>query len=215
MSSSSSDTSGHSEKRNVRRRLSSFSPPERGRSRSFSHEAKERKGRRSRSRSISRRRRRPRSRNRSRAYRGDDAIRSLSRSRSRSVDRMDTSEETKHWYNDKNADGYGSAQRASLYRSAESPSRSPSPRKRDVRKSPVYGRRSPSPYAGRGPRRSPSVSHWQNNANDRYGYRGGKNTVLEERSSERAVPAAPPPQRERSLSPYSKRVALTKAMQGR
>jgi hypothetical protein len=38
---------------------------------------------------------------------------------------------------------------------------------------------------------------------------------LEERPSGRTVRNAPSPQRERSLSPYSKRVALTKAMQGR
>lgn len=194
---SSDSQSPEGSERNTRRRMSSFSPGERGR-------------RRTRSRSVSQRmemshegprhkevhgrhRRLTQSRSRSRKRHGKRTARRLSPlgSRSRSADPMDTSDDR---------EPRNGARRA--------PSRSPSPYRpgRD---------RSPSPYAKRPvPQRSPSPPR-------RNGYqgRGEAHGPPRNRFDSGPVRQAPPPaqappvQRERSLSPFSKRVALTKAMQ--
>lgn len=180
--------------RNTRRRMSSFSPGERGR-------------RRTRSRSASQRmevshedthlaepprrhhRRTPRSRSRNHHDRRPVRRPSPSRSRSRSQDRMDTSD-------DRNGavKGKGAGSRSpSPYRPGHV--RSPSPRQRR--------RRSPSPRQGGNGWHAPRDQ--------------GRNRFdsAPVRDAPAPVAAAPPPaiKRERSLSPFSKRVALTKAMQ--
>jgi len=209
--------------RNTRRRVSAFSPGERGRRRTRSHSrtrsartqrshenVRERVPRsisssvRSRSRSIRRRNERPHRRI------------SMSRSRSRSADPMDISDD-RHPPN-------GTSQRrweASPPVKRE-PSRSPPPPFRGNRN------RSPSPYSKRKAAaaaaatapRSPSPHGAKNGGRGYGGPRGSARNRFDDRppvSNGRAPPrpvqAAPPVQRERSLSPYSKRLALTKAMQ--
>jgi hypothetical protein len=180
--------------RNTRRRMSSFSPGERGR-------------RRTRSRSVSqrmdishedtrptephrrhhRRASRSRSRSRQRHGHGKRPVRrpSPSRSRSRSLDRMDTSD-------DRNAAPKGKW------------GRSPSPYRPGRVRSPSPRRAPPSPRGGR---------------NGHYGREDATRNRFDRaplRDGPVAAPAPPPApavQRERSLSPFSKRVALTKAMQ--
>lgn len=184
--------------RNTRRRMSSFSPGERGR-------------RRTRSRSISQRmedishedarpsdpprrhhRRTSRSRSGNRNRHGKHPVRRLSpsRSRSRSQDRMDTSDDRNGATKGKRA----GSRSPSPYRPGRV--RSPSPRQRR--------RRSPSPRQG--------GNGWHEPRNQ------GRNRFdsAPVRDAPPPVAAAPPPpvvKRERSLSPFSKRVALTRAMQ--
>jgi hypothetical protein len=177
--------------RKTRRRMSSFSPGERGR-------------RRTRSRSVSQRmevsHESPRhkedthSRSRSRQRHGKRAVRrpSPSRSRSRSLDHMDTSDDRQP------------------RNGATKGRRSPSPYR--------PGRvRSPSPHAMRGaPQRSHSPYAGRSGHQDRREAREPPRNRFDNGPARHAAPAAPPPapvQRERSLSPFSKRVALTKAMQ--
>ena len=200
--------------RNTRRRMSSFSPGERGRRRTrsksrsrsarmqISHEnARGRAPRsmsdnnRSRSRSARRDRRRP-------------ARRSVSRSRSGSADPMDTSDERNP------PNGAPRGQPSVSHSVHREPSRSLSPyhSSRD---------RSPSPYSKRKPvRRSRSPHEARNEGRARDSPRGPARNRFDDRATvanSRVAPppaqAPPPPQRERSLSPYSKRLALTKAMQ--
>ncbi|KAF2847966.1 hypothetical protein T440DRAFT_470556 [Plenodomus tracheiphilus IPT5] len=188
--------------RNTRRRMSSFSPGERGRRRSRSRSSRLRPSiengaaRFSRDRSGSARSRsRATRRHEKRPYRRP----SLSRSRSRTPDRMDMSEEQPR--NGATRGRWG----------ASPPRRSPAPR--DSRD------RSPSPYSKRlATRRSPG-SQRQSNVDRPYNgpvrNRFGNEAAV---SNHRAgpPPSQPPPpsvQRERSLSPFSKRVALTRAMQ--
>jgi hypothetical protein len=201
--------------RNTRRRMSSFSPGERGRRRTrsksrsrsarmqTSHEdARGRAPRstsgsdRSRSRSVRRDRRRP-----ARRY-------SVSRSRSRSADPMDTSDER----NPPNRASRGKPGGSHSLNRGPSRSLSPYHSSRD---------RSPSPYAKRkAARRSRSPYEARNGGRVRDSPRGPTRNRFDDRpamSNGRAAPppaqALPPPSRERSLSPYSKRLALTKAMQ--
>lgn len=189
--------------RNTRRRMSSFSPGERGRRMTRSRSASQRMECMEISHEQPRHSGPPRrvsqSRSRSRPRHGKRPVRrSRSRSRSRSVDRMDISNDRAP----RNGALHGRPQAKSA------PSRSPSPYRpgRDRSPSPHIkrraGRRSPSPYNGgrngRGEANGPPRNRFDN-------------------GPVRAAPpvAQPPPpvQRERSLSPFSKRVALTKAMQ--
>ncbi|KAH3917380.1 hypothetical protein HBI56_118540 [Parastagonospora nodorum] len=187
--------------RNTRRRMSSFSPGERGR-------------RRTRSRSVSQRMEmshedaRPKHRrtSRSRSRHGKRPVRrispSRSRSRSHSLDPMDTSD-------DRN--GAAKGRWGASPPAQKAPARSPSPYR--------PGRvRSPSPHARRRVQRSPSPRGrgGRNGHRDERRFDGPPRNRFDNGPVRQAPPvAAPPPvQRERSLSPFSKRVALTKAMQG-
>jgi hypothetical protein len=183
--------------RNTRRRMSSFSPGERGRRRTrsrsvsqrmeMSHESPRQKE------TAGRRIRDTHSRSRSRQRHGKRAVRrpSPSRSQSRSLDRMDTSDDRQP-------------------RKGAKGRRSPSPYR--------PGRvRSPSPHAMRGaPQRSHSPYAGRNGQQVEREARGPPRNRFDNGPARHAAPVAPPPapvQRERSLSPFSKRVALTKAMQ--
>ncbi|KAH9881262.1 hypothetical protein J1614_001758 [Plenodomus biglobosus] len=201
VSTDSRSSDGNSD-RNTRRRMSSFSPGERGRRRSRSRSSRLRPSiedgaaRFSRDRSGS-------TRSRSRGARRHDKrpYRRLSpsSSRSRTPDRMDISEEQPR--NGASRGRWG----------ASPPRRAPPPR--DSRN------RSPSPYSKRAATRRSPVSHQQRNGD--HDYNGprhggpGRNRFGDEPavSNHRAGPPPPPSQRERSLSPFSKRVALTRAMQ--
>ncbi|KAF2833884.1 hypothetical protein CC86DRAFT_365662 [Ophiobolus disseminans] len=191
--------------RNTRRRMSSFSPGERGRRRTrsrsvsqrmdMSHEAPRQKEAHGRHRRLTQ----SRSRSSHRRRHGKRPARrpSPSRSRSRSPDPMDTSDDREPQ----------SRNGASKARAAPS-SRSPSPYRpgRD---------RSPSPYAKR-PVRPRSPSPPRRNVYQGQGEaRGPPRNRFDSAPVRQAPPPvqAPPVQRERSLSPFSKRVALTKAMQ--
>ena len=176
--------------RNTRRRMSSFSPEQRGRRRDEPPEASIKK-----------------SRERSRSH-GRHAKRNLrrvstSRSRSRSVDRMDTGDDRP---------------KRAVSRSG---SRSTRPQRRD---------RSPSPYSKRGVvRRSPSPQREKSEGIGSGGHAreeprdGGRSRFddgpVEGKGNNGPSPHVarrpPPAQRERSLSPFSKRVALTRAMNAR
>lgn len=187
--------------RNTRRRMSSFSPGERGRLRT-------------RSRSVSQRmeishedarpkepHRRHRRSSRSRSRHGKRPVRrpSPSRSRSRSPDRMDTTDDRQP-RNGASRGRWGASPPAQ-----KATSRSSSPFR--------PGRvRSPSPHAKR---RVPSPRGGRNGHQDRGMADGPPRNRFDDGPVRQAPPvAAPPPvQRERSLSPFSKRVALTKAMQ--
>ncbi|KAH7345952.1 zinc knuckle-domain-containing protein [Pyrenochaeta sp. MPI-SDFR-AT-0127] len=208
--------------RNTRRRMSSFSPGERGRRRSrsrsrsarmqISHDdASRQKGGReglSRSRSGSRKRGGRWSRSRSGTRRGKRPARqtSLSRSRSRSLDRMDTSDDR----NPPNGTARGRWGASPAGKAA--PSQSPPPFRggRD---------RSQSPYSKRkAARRSPSPQERRNGVRGRGGPPVGRNRFDDRPARPNGRPAPPPVQapsvqRERSLSPYSKRVALTRMAQ--
>jgi hypothetical protein len=201
------------EDRNTRRRMSSFSPPgERGRrrtrSKSRSRSARMKsphenaRGRalrsmsgsvRSRSRSTRRDRKRPAGRRLS-----------VSRSRSRTPDPMDTSDERIPPNSGASRGRWGASPPAK-----RAPSRSPSPYRgsRDRSLSPfskrkaAAARRSRSPYEARNGGRGPA----RNRFDDRP-------AVPNSRPAPPPVQALPPVQRERSLSPYSKRMALTRAM---
>ncbi|KAF2127060.1 hypothetical protein P153DRAFT_398434 [Dothidotthia symphoricarpi CBS 119687] len=171
--------------RNTRRRMSSFSPDERGRrrTRSRSRSRSSRVHNKARSASSGA----DESRSRSRKAPGKRPVR-VSTSRSRSPEHMDTS------------DGRNGAVRG-RWGASPPPKKSPQP---------VRGGRSPSPYSRR---RAPSPQRGRMGGD----HRGGRNRFDDgpgERVGRNAPPPAQPPpvQRERSLSPFSKRVALTKAM---
>ncbi|KAF2117533.1 zinc knuckle-domain-containing protein [Lophiotrema nucula] len=199
-----SDDRREARERNTRRRMSSFSPGQRGRRRSRSGSSRmetsqdhaprfrTRKGPISLSRSRSRGRAKP-SRRLS-VSRSPSRERRERRRRSPS-DPMDTSDDREP-PKIKPARG----------------SRSPSPYR------PGSGRgRSPSPYSRRSARRSPSPVRGQNGHRVSRLERGGRARQFNDRRPEseaRHAPPAPPAQqqRERSLSPYSKRVALTRQM---
>jgi hypothetical protein len=177
--------------RNTRRRMSSFSPGERGRRRTRSRSASQR---------MDASREEPRhketnGRDRSRHRHGKRSVRQPS------LDPMDTSDDrtVRHGRRAASPARRPNERSPSPYRPSRDRSLSPAPR----RKAP---RRSPSPRAGR----------------NRHQGRGEDHEPLRSRFDSapvRSVPvaAAPPPappvQRERSLSPFSKRVALTKNMQ--
>ncbi|EUC34461.1 hypothetical protein COCCADRAFT_35913 [Bipolaris zeicola 26-R-13] len=211
-----SRTSRDSDKgdRNTRRRMSSFSPDERGRRRTRS-QSRSRSARmqtsletargriphsiggsvrsRSRSRSTRRDRKRP-----GRRY-------SVSRSRSRSADPMDTSDERHHPAPNGAAPGARWEASPPPAKRQSSRSRSPYHDSRD---------RSPSPFSKRRTlRRSRSPREARNGGRRRASPGGMARNRFEGYPSAPPVQAAPPPApRERSLSPYSKRLALTKAM---
>lgn len=197
----------------TRRRLSSMSPEQRGRRRSrtspmdISHdEGPQRKAPRkhySRSPSNTRGRGGRQSHSRDRRAHGKRASRMLSPSRSpsQSSNRMDTSDERT---DARNGHRYPSPLGRPVRRS-QSKSRSP------------YRRRSPSPYSKRRMSRSPSPykngGRRMNHNGPRGGGGGGNRFEVNGRGAEPArPPPAPAPARERSLSPYSKRVALTRQM---
>ncbi|KAL6158464.1 hypothetical protein ACJQWK_03917 [Exserohilum turcicum] len=198
--------------RNTRRRMSSFSPDERGRRRTRSK---------SRSRSAriqpspeNARRRIPHSasasvRSRSRSVRRDrkhpDRRHSVAPSRSRSPDPMDTSDERNP--------SHGAASRARW-------EASPPPKRQSSRSpSPYRGSRdrSPSRFSKRRALRRSRSPRESRNGGPR---RGSPSGIARSRFDNHPpaplpaqVAAAPPPApRERSLSPYSKRLALTRAM---
>jgi hypothetical protein len=201
--------------RNTRRRMSSFSPGERGRrrtrsksrSRSARMQTSHEHGRggvpRSMSGSV-----RPRSKSARRDRRRPVRRYSVSRSQSRSADPMDTSDE-RHPPNEASRGKVGAS-----YSGNREPSRPLSPyhSSRD---------RSPSPYSKRKvSRRSRSPHEAGNGGRVRDSPHRPTRNRFDDRppvSNGRAAPppaqAPPPVQRERSLSPYSKRLALTKAMQ--
>lgn len=198
--SSDSDTSPDGRERNVRRRMSSFSPPQRGRSR----------------RSGSGRRRLPQDRSTSRR-------RGRRRSHSRHSDRMDTSDESL-----REPPGLRTLEHAPVRRSprhvhhaADSRSQSPHARGRPKRSSYRSHSRSLSPGVKRREfSRSPSPYNSRNGGTGPRAPRGapeshnGRGSRFDQRPPVQAQPPAPLPPRERSLSPYSKRVALTRQMQG-
>lgn len=201
--------------RNTRRRMSSFSPGERGRRRTrsrshsermqISHDNPRARELRSGSGSI---RGSVRSRSRSAKRHGKRTGRplSVSRSRSPSVDRMDISEERKP-HNGASRGRWGASPPRKTGRS-----RSPSPYQ--------GGRnRNSSPYSRR---KAAGWSHSPRDSTNGGGGRGGLRRPERTRfDNDSAAPngrTGPPPaqaapvQRERSLSPFSKRVALTRAM---
>lgn len=196
--------------RNTRRRMSSFSPGERGRRRSRSRSARMRPSIENGPRKVSRSRSgsaRSLSRGEGRHGKRQNRRPSHSRSRSRSLDRMDTSEDHKP-QNGASRGRWGASPRQNT-----ASHRSPPPHQ-------GHRDRSLSPYSKRmAARRSRSPHKARNGNRGRGEPRGpGRNRLdeLPAASESRAPPppvqAAPPVQRERSLSPFSKRVALTKAM---
>ncbi|CAO2658847.1 Nn.00g065700.m01.CDS01 [Neocucurbitaria sp. VM-36] len=214
--------------RNTRRRMSSFSPAgERGRKRTrsrstsarmqTSHEDTRARTPRSRSGSHAKRGavagRRSRSRSAKRHGNRRPAARrfSVSRSRSRSPDRMDTSDDR----NGAARSGRWGADPATKTAAAALP-RSPSPYR-------GRGDRSPSPFSKRKAGRRPSPSSYaaRNDDRNRGAPRGAGRNRFDNPPVSEEMPAARPPlpplqqpvQRERSLSPYSKRLALTRQMQ--
>ncbi|KAF2690878.1 hypothetical protein K458DRAFT_483032 [Lentithecium fluviatile CBS 122367] len=203
--SSGSDSFSDRADRNTRRRMSSFSPAERGRRRTrsrsrsshmdLSHDGPRRKGRRHRSRS------------RSRDSYGRGAARrfSISRSPSRSPNRMETIEDHVPLNDDRRTSpGLPRRWGPSPGRRRTSRSRSRSP----------YRRQSPSPYTRRRAPRSPSPYQNRNGGGSFAGRRHQFNDPPPQVNARREpAPVQPAPQRERSLSPFSKRVALTKALQ--
>lgn len=196
-----SNSSRGSPDRATRRRMSSFSPPQRGRrarsrssrmdiSRDRDSKREDDRWHRSHSKSSARGRR---ARRRSRSRNGHDKRPTRSpmyRSRSRSSTRMDTTDDHKP------------PRKQPRY---PPDSRSPSRIGRRAFGPLSRNERSPVPYSREQlPRRSPSpfrARHENGNQQHDQGTKSG--------------PAVPPPQRERSLSPYSKRLALTQSMQGR
>jgi hypothetical protein len=188
--------------RNTRRRMSSFSPGERGRRRTRSRSASQRM-------EMSHedlRQKELHERDRSRQRHGKRPVRRPSppRSKSRSPDRMDTSDDRAtrngaskaRWGASAPARG-ANARSLSPYR----PSRDHSPISLSTRQTP---QRSPSPRGGRSEHQGRGEAHGSmRNRFDSGPVRNGPS----------AAPPPPPVQRERSLSPFSKRVALTKAMQ--
>jgi hypothetical protein len=201
--------------RNTRRRMSSFSPGPRGRRRTRSR-SRSKSERMETSHEVSRHgedrgplRRMSRSRSRSRQRHAKRPSRRLSpsRSRSRSCDRMDTSDDRAP------RNGAARGRWGASPPTKPAPSRSPSPYRpsRD---------RSLSPYSKRKAAQGAATAH---NGNGRSGHQGQEDARAPpprnrfDNGPARPAPppvAQPPPvQRERSLSPFSKRVALTKAMQ--
>jgi hypothetical protein len=188
--------------RNTRRRMSSFSPGvERGRPRTRSRSVSQRMGISHEDARPEEPHRRHRRSSRPRSRHGKRLVRqpTPSRSRSRSLDRMDTTEDREP-RNDASRGRWNA---------------SPSARKRGSRSPSPYrpGRvRSPSPDARRG---QPSSRGDRNGHRERGMADGPPRNRFDDALVRQAPPvAAPPPvQRERSLSPFSKRVALTKAMQ--
>lgn len=219
--SSASDSSHGRTDRNTRRRLSSFSPAERGRRRTRSRSSRmdishddgsQRRGA-GQYRSRSRKRGPNRSHSRSRETCGKRPARrfSTSRSTSRSPNRMDTSEDHRVPQN-----GHALASSGRRKRWGTSPGQRRPTYSRSRSRSP-YHRRSPSPYSRRR-QRSPSPTKNRNDDFGRSGPHGNRRRQFDDHLPPPTARDGPPPSqrappRERSLSPYSKRVAMTKAMQ--
>ncbi|KAF2269268.1 hypothetical protein CC78DRAFT_540302 [Lojkania enalia] len=232
VSTSDSYDSGGSLDRNTRRRMSSFSPGLRGRRRSRSGSTrmeasqdffpKHLKGgnrafSRSRSRSYSRGRGRPRrllSRSRSTSRRN--------RRRRSATSPMDTDDHQLYQNSDRNSERLSHRKSRSRStgcqrRGGRLPrSRSRSPFRSARNPSPCSRRmapRSPSPYSRRVPPRSPSPLGAQNDFRGRNAPMSGRGRPWGGGRPETSTSNGPAPQgRERSLSPYSKRVAMTRAM---
>lgn len=224
--SSDSYSSPDNYERNTRRRMSSFSPPQRGRrgrsgssrmDTSNDSDTKDKNFRRglSRSHTYSRERGRPRSRSRSKEVRGKRTTgdRSFSRSPSRSSGRMDTSDDHPSQRHRTVHRDHGHSQAPSRPRQSASVSRSRSRGlgRRSRSASMHRSAKSPSPYSQRRPR-SPSPFKGRDGGLGRNGPRSARGRQYEEHRPERDRPLPPPPPKERSLSPYSKRVALTRSM---
>ncbi|CAI6338562.1 unnamed protein product [Periconia digitata] len=198
--SSSSDRSPERAERHTRRRMSSFSPERRGRRRARSKSSRMDISH-DRDPDRTMRAHRPRSRG---------ARRDIGR-RSPSLDRMDTTED--HDGPTSGIDRESPVPRRKWESSPKQRRRSPSnPRSR----SPY--RRSPSPYSRRRRQRSPGSYAKPHNGLDRDGANNHKRQGNFGRQHAppptRQAPAAEPlPPRERSLSPYSKRIALTRQIQ--
>ncbi|PVI07778.1 hypothetical protein DM02DRAFT_232008 [Periconia macrospinosa] len=207
--SSASDRSPERVERHTRRRMSSFSPERRGRRRTRSRSSRmdishdrgsDRRAtreHRSRSRDATRRKggRRSRSLDKTRYRKRPTRELSVSRSRSKSPNQMDITE-----------DQYGPTRGVSRETLSGSRSRSP------------YRHVSPSPYSKRRAPRSVSPSSYQNGRHREGLPTGGRQqfhgrTPFPPPISQPIVAEPSPPPRERSLSPYSKRLALTRQMQ--
>ncbi|OCK91053.1 uncharacterized protein K441DRAFT_689118 [Cenococcum geophilum 1.58] len=215
-SESSVDRKGSKEKeRNTRRRLSSFSPVERGRRRSRS--------------SISSRM--ETSKSRSPARNGGKRPRSPSldrmRSKSRSRGRRPRSPLSRHMSLSRSRSRNGRVRLPLAKRMTESRSRSRSPNPaRNARssnsRSPLRAgrRRSPARRSSRSRSRSPYARQRRDHIRDQWnGPRDGpRSRPFNNRRPSRTMdyrptaPQPPPVRKERSLSPYSKRLALTQAM---
>ncbi|KAF2662334.1 hypothetical protein K491DRAFT_686815 [Lophiostoma macrostomum CBS 122681] len=205
---SSHSHSSRRDERNTRRRMSSFSPPQRGRrgrSGSSPMDTSQDHG------TAQKNTRRRWSRSMSSDYHSKPPRRraSPSRSRSRSSDRMDTSQEPTHAENGlskRNRNGRGG------YRSQSRSSSRERGRGRRFR-SPLS--RSRSPFQRRAPR-SPSpfrASETSYNRNALPKRDTHPDNQPREGDRDRGPPPPPPAARERSLSPYSKRVAMTRQTQ--
>ncbi|KAF2872418.1 zinc knuckle-domain-containing protein [Massariosphaeria phaeospora] len=224
--------------RNTRRRMSSFSPPRRGRRRSrsgssvrmeTSHDDTSRhlgQRRHSRTRSHSRGRGRPRSRSRSGDVHAKRTMRraSNSLSRSRSSDRMETSDDGHPPQNGVSDVTHVRRNRWGASPSRRSPHASLSPPKSssggwEMKPDPSHrGGRSPSPYSKRlgqspSPYRARSANRGRNPAQGGRAHQSGDRPPPSYARNGPPPLSQPAPPRERSLSPYSKRVALTRAMQ--
>ncbi|EDU47032.1 Zinc knuckle [Pyrenophora tritici-repentis] len=206
--------------RNTRRRVSAFSPGERGRRRTRSR-SRTRSARTQRSQENVRGRL-PRNmsgslRSRSRSARRHHHERprrciSVSKSRSRSADPMDISDD-RHPPNSTLRGKWGASPPLKREPSRSPPSfrgsrnRSPSPYSKRKAAAAAVARRSPSPYDVKAGSRG--YDEPREPARNRFDDRP---PVSNGRAPPPPMHAAPPVQRERSLSPYSKRLALTKAM---
>ena len=214
-----------SDDRNTRRRMSSFSPVRRGRRRSRS-----RPGRRDILPENNSRAMLELSGNRSRSRgRGTHAEplrkQPLRRSRSHSSGRMDISDERNPSKNDDARAGRPLHRRSMSASRSRSRSTRGSKRGRALRsRSPFYADRSPSPFSRRAlmqspssfsrgaARRSPSPYRVQNGRGRGGNHSGDSRRFNNENPEPHSRNGAPfpAPQKERSLSPYSKRVALTR-----
>jgi hypothetical protein len=205
-----SSQESHGADRNTRRRMSSFSPDERGRKRTRSQSRS--KSARMQASHENARGRAPRSmsgsapspsRSRRRDRKQPARRISVSRSPSRTPDPMDTSDDRMP------ANGAARGRWGASPPAHRAPSRSPPHQaSRDRSLSPysrrkAAARRSRSPYEAKNGGRAHGASG-QNRFNNGPAAPNGR--------APPPPPQAPPAQKERSLSPYSKRLALTKAM---
>lgn len=211
--------------RNTRRRLSSMSPEERGRRRSrsrsshmdISHDEGSRSRRpryHSRSRSHDRGRPNRRSRSSDRRTLGKRNVKrsSMSRSLSHSPNRMEVADDGKNAQDRFDVPPAGNGHERPVSRGGQG-LRASTARSRSRSR---INERSPSPYSRRRAARSPSPYQSRDDGTNRQTAHVSRRHRFNNQQPEPARQAAPPPgpPRERSLSPYSKRVALTRQMQG-
>lgn len=223
--SSTSDQLPERVERHTRRRMSSFSPERRGRRRTRSNSSRmdishdrgssERDAREQHPRSKDTRRRKGGRRSRSldqKRHRKQPARESsISKSPSRSRSRMDTAEDG---FGPLDGGGRGSPVTRKKWDT------SPKQRRRSLSRSrsrSPYRRASPSPYSKRRAARSPSPYKSQNGHGREAPFNGARHRSYNNQSppppASQDFSAKPSPPRERSLSPYSKRLALTQQMQ--